>query len=86
VLPFTDVAVESGDTVSFVGSRVYLACGAIATTRILLESMQAYDHAVTLKDSLYFLLPTLQYDCVPGVRMKHSLIGQVFAGDSRSSD
>ena len=71
-------SVESGASVSFVGSRVYLACGAIATTRILLESMQAYDQPVTLKDSLYFLLPTLQYDCVPGVTNEalHSL-GQV---------
>jgi choline dehydrogenase-like flavoprotein len=71
-------SVESGTPVNFAGSRVYLACGAIATTRILLESMQAYDHPVTLKDSLYFLLPTLQYDCVPGVTNEalHSL-GQV---------
>ena len=71
-------SVEGGTPITFVGSRVYLACGAIATTRVLLESMQAYDTPVTLKDSLYFLLPTLQYDCVPGVTNEalHSL-GQV---------
>jgi len=71
-------SVGSGTPVNFSGSRVYLACGAIATTRILLESMQAYNHPVSLKDSLYFLLPTLQYDCVPGVTNEalHSL-GQV---------
>jgi choline dehydrogenase-like flavoprotein len=70
--------VNSGESIHFVGSRVYLACGTIATTRILLESMGAYDHAVTLKDSLYFLLPTLQYDRVPRVTNEalHSL-GQV---------
>jgi choline dehydrogenase-like flavoprotein len=70
--------VESRELVRLVGSRVYLACGAIATTRILLESMQAYHHPVTLKDSLYFLLPTLQYDCVPGVTKEPSYsLGQV---------
>lgn len=71
-------SVESGEPITSVASRVYLACGAIATTRILLESMQAYNRAVTLRDSLYFLLPVLQYDSVRGV-MDEALhtLGQV---------
>ena len=66
---------ESTEPLAFAGSRVYLACGAIATTRILLESMSAYDRPVILKDSLFFLLPTMQYDAVPGVtdEQLHSL-------------
>ena len=43
------------------GGRVFLAAGAIPTTRILLRSLGAYDQAVWLKDSQYFLLPILQF-------------------------
>jgi choline dehydrogenase-like flavoprotein len=39
------------------GSRVFLAAGTIATTRILLRSLGAYDQTVWLKDSQYFLVP-----------------------------
>jgi hypothetical protein len=60
-------SIESGEPINFIASRAYLACGAIATTRILLESMQAYDRPVTLRDSLYFLLPVMQFDSVRGV-------------------
>ena len=68
-------ATASVERITFSGSRVYLACGAIATTRILLASMRAYDKPVTLRDTLFFLLPTLQYDGVPGVAAEalHSL-------------
>jgi hypothetical protein len=58
---------------------VYLACGVMATTRILLESLQAYNTRVVVKDSQYFLLPMLHYDGVPGV-MDEALhtLGQVY--------
>src|SRR5208282_6081514 len=39
------------------GSRAFLAAGAIATTRILLHSLDAYEQTAWLKDSQYFLLP-----------------------------
>lgn len=39
------------------GTRVFLAAGAIATTGILLRSLEAYDRPAVLKDSQYFLLP-----------------------------
>ena len=39
------------------GSRAFLAAGTIATTRILLRSLGAYDQTAWLKDSQYFLLP-----------------------------
>ena len=39
------------------GSRVFLAAGTIATTRILLRSLAAYEQTAWLKDSQYFLLP-----------------------------
>jgi choline dehydrogenase-like flavoprotein len=37
--------------------RVYLAAGVIPTTRILLESLEAYDRTLWIKDSQYFLFP-----------------------------
>lgn len=46
---------------SFQGNKVFLACGAIPTTKILLESLGAYDRAVELQDSQYFLFPLLRY-------------------------
>jgi choline dehydrogenase-like flavoprotein len=45
----------------FAGSRAYLACGVWSTTKILLESLAAYGHPVTMKDSQYFLFPLLRY-------------------------
>ncbi len=48
----------------FTASRVYLACGPLSTTRILLESMEQYDVPLTLKDSQYFLLPCIRYQGV----------------------
>ena len=56
-----------GTSRSFVGSRVFLACGALSTTRIALESMGIYDTPLLLRDSQYFLLPLLRYRTVPNV-------------------
>jgi choline dehydrogenase-like flavoprotein len=58
----------TGASVQFEGDRVYLAAGVIATTGILLRSLQAYDQPVTLKDSQYFLLPSALAKRVPDVR------------------
>ncbi len=46
---------------SFIADRVYLACGVISSTQILLESLAAFDRPATLLDSCYFLLPLLRY-------------------------
>jgi len=40
--------------------RVYLGCGVVSTTRLLLASLEAFDRPVELKDSQYFLLPLLR--------------------------
>lgn len=42
-------------------SRVLLACGTIATTRLLLESLRAHDRPLTCLDSQYYLFPLLRY-------------------------
>ena len=49
------------DRLTVAGSRAYLACGVWSTTKILLESLEAYGHPVTMKDSQYFLFPLLRY-------------------------
>jgi choline dehydrogenase-like flavoprotein len=53
--------VRTGEPLRFEGSRVFLACGVLPTTKILLDSLDAYEQPVTLQDSCYFLLPLLQY-------------------------
>ena len=45
----------------FEGSRVFLACGALPTTKIMLESMGAYNQELQIKDSQYFLMHLLRY-------------------------
>lgn len=49
------------DHFEFKAERVYLACGPISTSRILLESMDQHHLSVTLKDSQYFLIPCLRF-------------------------
>lgn len=52
----------------FEGTRAYLACGVWSTTKILLESLEAYDRPVLMKDSQYFLFPLLRYRKAPDVQ------------------
>lgn len=57
----------TGERFELRGSRVFLACGALATTRILLESLEAFDEPLVLQDSAYFLLPLLRFRASPDV-------------------
>ena len=61
------------------GSRAFLAAGTIATTRILLRSLAAYDQTVWLKDSQYFLVPFMLFRKVRGATREwlHAL-SQIF--------
>ena len=52
---------NTGERLQLRGSRVFLACGTLATTKILLESLEAFDEPLTLQDSSYFLLPLLRF-------------------------
>jgi choline dehydrogenase-like flavoprotein len=56
-----------GTPARFDAARVYLACGVFSTTKILLESLEAYDEPVTIQDSQYFLVPLLRYRGTPNV-------------------
>jgi choline dehydrogenase-like flavoprotein len=80
------ISKESDEKLSFAGSRVYLACGVLSTTKILLESLDAYDRPLTMRDSQWFLLPLLRYKRLSNVASEdlHTL-SQVFIELSDSS-
>ena len=79
----------SREPVRLRGSRVFLAAGAIPTTRILLRSLQAYGQTVWLKDSQYFLVPLVLFHRARGATREwlHAL-SQVFLeiSDPRGAD
>ena len=54
---------EVGDRDGFQirADRVFVACGVLSTARIMLTSLEAYDHPVDAVDNCYFLLPLLRY-------------------------
>jgi choline dehydrogenase-like flavoprotein len=56
----------SGVPCSFRASRLYLACGALSTTRLVLDSLGLERRSVPLVSSQYFLLPWLRYTRTPG--------------------
>ena len=57
-LSLREVATDTRTQVD--ADRVYVACGPVSTTRLLLDSLDCYDRPVTLRDSQYFLLPWLR--------------------------
>jgi choline dehydrogenase-like flavoprotein len=58
---------STGEPLTFDGTRVFLACGVLATTKLLLTSLDAYETPLTMRDSQLFILPVLRYRAVPGV-------------------
>jgi len=50
---------DTGESVSITGEKVFLACGVIPTTKILLRSLELYDHPVKMQETPYFILPLL---------------------------
>lgn len=59
---------ETHTPFSIEADRVYLAAGVIPTTRILLQSLGAYDHPRAGRDSQYFLFPLLFAQRTRGVQ------------------
>lgn len=54
-----EATTRDGSVRRFAGERVFLAAGTYSSTRILLESMDAYDRPVSFKQSDHFLIPLL---------------------------
>lgn len=53
--------VPTKSDVVFQAARLFIGAGTLSTTRLVLESLQATNRSVSLKDSQYFLLPFLRY-------------------------
>lgn len=54
--------VEASETATgrvrhFTADRVYIACGGVGTTRLILGSLGLFDHEVTMAESVQFMLP-----------------------------
>jgi choline dehydrogenase-like flavoprotein len=58
--------VDSGD-IRLRGSRVFLAAGLLSSTRILLQSIEAFDQPLMIKHSEHFQIPLIRYEKIPDV-------------------
>ncbi len=69
----------NNESIAFTGERAYLACGVIPTTKIVLESLEAYNKKIVMKDSQWFLMPLIRYDKTPDVlNEKLFTLSQIF--------
>lgn len=59
--------IEGGGTEQFSAERVFLGCGTVSTTKIVLESLGELGREVLMRDSQYFLVPMLRSRGVPRV-------------------
>lgn len=58
----------SGRHRRFRADRIFVACGALGTTRLVLGSLAAFDREVTLGESVQFVLPALSRRAIPDPR------------------
>ena len=54
-------SLTNSEDIEFCASRVFLATGVLSSTRILLESLEAYDHTLKIKHSEHFQVPMIRY-------------------------
>lgn len=59
---------RTGEPVRLEASRVYVGCGVVSTTKLLLHSLEAFDRPLVMKDSTYFLVPWLRWKAAPRVQ------------------
>ena len=59
---------QTGQPTLFRAERVFLACGVLETTTVLLRSLDMYDRSISIRDSQYFLLPVLRTRNTSGAR------------------
>ncbi len=70
---------SSGEELHFAGRQAFLACGAVPTTAILLDSLSAWDQPLEMKDSQYFLAPVLRFRSTPNLeREQLHTLAQLF--------
>lgn len=69
----------TGEQLLVKGSKVFLAAGAIPSTRILMESLHIKGRKIIMRDSQYFLFPLLRLRGSPGVSTQPSnTLSQIF--------
>ncbi|OGT32144.1 MAG: hypothetical protein A3E87_04980 [Gammaproteobacteria bacterium RIFCSPHIGHO2_12_FULL_35_23] len=59
---------HSGNELEFYGKQVFLAAGAVFSTKILLASLNLYNKPVLLKDSQHFMFPCFLYKATSKVK------------------
>jgi hypothetical protein len=66
---------RQGTTVTFQADRVFVGAGVLPTAHLALHSLGAYDEAVEMLDSQYFIYPFFRLRRTPGVETEslHSL-------------
>jgi choline dehydrogenase-like flavoprotein len=52
---------EDGEGFRMSADKVFLACGVLSSARIMLASLDAFDHPIYALDNCYFLLPLVRY-------------------------
>jgi choline dehydrogenase-like flavoprotein len=59
--------------------KVFLACGVLSTARVMLTSLDAFEHPIHAVDNCYFLLPLIRYRSQPAaVDERLYTLAQVF--------
>ena len=58
----------ASSTRTFEADKIYVACGAFGTTRLVLASLKLYDHPIALDESMQFVLPFLSAKRTPNPR------------------
>jgi len=70
---------DTGQPVSYAGEKVFLACGVIPTTKILLRSLELYNWPVRMQETPYFILPMLTVEGANDVTSEDlNTLSQVF--------
>ncbi len=52
---------DGGEGFRISADKVFLACGVLSSARIMLASLDAFDHPIHALDNCYFLLPLVRY-------------------------
>ena len=60
---------RTGQLERITADRIFVACGGIGTTRLVLGSLGAFDRAVYLQESVQFVMPTVSMRPVPDPRL-----------------
>lgn len=70
---------DGGNHAELRAARVFLGCGPLSTTRIVLASLGAFDREVVMQDSQYYIFPMLRYRSTAGFdREQNHSLAQIF--------